>query len=64
MIYEYECKSCGTKHEVHQGINDTVLRICPKCNQDALVKIISLSHFVFKGDGFPSNDIKNKRTTK
>lgn len=41
-IYEYECRSCGEKFELHRGINDSDSEIkCPRCGVSNPRRLIS-----------------------
>ena len=62
-IYEYRCENCAHEHEVIQKISDPLLKTCPACEKDALVKKISASGFRLKGGGWYETDFKsgNKR---
>ncbi|MBW7996059.1 MAG: zinc ribbon domain-containing protein [Candidatus Glassbacteria bacterium] len=59
-IYEYQCKSCGKRFEVLQGINETPELSCDKCDGTDIQRILSPVAFVFKGSGFYATDYKNK----
>ena len=71
-IYEYKCRECGEIIEVLQKIDSEPLKNCPQCN-GKVDKLISLSSFQFKGNGWYETDYKksdknnhntNKRTAK
>src|SRR5580692_9526441 len=53
--YEYQCKSCGTKHEVVQKFGDDPLTECPSCG-GPLRKVFGAVGVVFKGSGFYKTD--------
>ena len=57
-IYEYECTACGHFLEKLQKISDPPLAQCPKCNVDALQKLISAAGFRLKGGGWYETDFK------
>ena len=59
-IYEYQCRSCNHEFETIQNMNDPVLTTCPDCGEESLKKIISLSDFRLKGDGWYETDFKTK----
>jgi len=65
-IYEYICKSCKFEFEVLQKISDDTLKICPNCNQNSVVKLISNTNFKLKGTGWYVTDFakKNYKTTQ
>jgi putative FmdB family regulatory protein len=58
-IYEYQCTSCGRKLEVMQKITDEPLKKCPTC-KGQLRRLISLTSFQLKGNGWYATDYKNK----
>jgi putative FmdB family regulatory protein len=58
-IYEYQCTSCGRKLEVMQKITDEPLKRCPTC-KGQLRRLISLTSFQLKGNGWYATDYKNK----
>jgi putative FmdB family regulatory protein len=53
--YEYQCKSCGTNHEVVQKFGDDSLTECPSCG-GPLRKVFGAVGVVFKGSGFYKTD--------
>ena len=58
-IYEYRCENCAHEHEVIQKISDPILKTCPACEKDTLVKKISASGFRLKGGGWYETDFKS-----
>lgn len=54
-IYEYECRSCGKKHEIIQKHSDKPVAECPDC-RGHMRKLISNSSFVLKGTGWYKTD--------
>jgi len=51
--YEYSCKKCEHLMEAVQSMKDDPLKTCPKCNQDALERLISGgTGFSLKGGGW------------
>lgn len=58
-IYEYKCKECDSYFEKRQSVNDPPLRTCEKCSGE-LEKLISLSGFAFKGEGWYVTDYTRK----
>ncbi|QKT04300.1 zinc ribbon domain-containing protein [Ectothiorhodospiraceae bacterium 2226] len=58
-IYEYECESCGDRHEALQKMSDAPLLDCPACGKAALVKLISAAGFRLKGGGWYETDFKS-----
>ena len=63
-IYEYECTACGHFLEKLQKISDPPLAQCPKCNVDALQKLISAAGFRLKGGGWYETDFKQSGEKK
>jgi putative FmdB family regulatory protein len=62
-IYEYQCTSCGRKVEVMQRITDEPLKQCPTC-KGQLRRLISLTSFQLKGNGWYATDYKDKDKKK
>ena len=62
-IYEYRCDSCSHEFETMQKMSEDPLQICPKCDQEGLVKKVSAAGFRLKGNGWYETDFKsgNKR---
>ncbi len=59
--YEYKCNNCGYIFEAFQSIKENPLKICPKCNKNALKRLISGgAGLIFKGSGFYLTDYKKK----
>ena len=56
-IYEYKCLKCGKEL---QSFNDPDLTKCPYCKKGKVEKLISLSSFQLKGDGWYSTDYAKK----
>src|SRR5580704_13256077 len=66
--YEYQCKSCGSHHDVMQKFGDDPLTECPSCG-GPLRKVFGAVGVVFKGSGFYKTDSrtsakKSERTDK
>ena len=59
--YEYECEKCKHQFEKFQKISDDPIKICPFCKEKVRRLISGGCGIIFKGDGFPSNDIKKER---
>ena len=59
-IYEYQCHACGYRFEELQKVTDAPLKICPKCQSEALNKLVSDSSFRLKGNGWYETDFKTK----
>ena len=60
MTYEYHCNFCDHEFETEQSIKDAPLLCCPRCNKDALRRMISNSTFVLKGDGWAADNYSKK----
>ncbi len=58
-IYEYQCTKCGRKVEMMQKITDESLQTCPSC-KGRLKRLISLTSFHLKGNGWYATDYKDK----
>lgn len=62
-IREYICDNCG-KFELIQGINESILTTCPKCNRDGLVHQFGApAKPKFVGHGFYETDYGKKYKT-
>lgn len=42
-FYEYECKGCSFLFEELQQVNDDPIKVCPKCKEEKVKRIISLT---------------------
>jgi len=58
-IYEYECESCKTRHELLQRLSDPPMTACPAC-AGPVRKCISASGLSFKGSGWYITDYARK----
>jgi putative FmdB family regulatory protein len=59
--YDYACENCGNKFEQFQTITAKPLRVCPKCGQQKLNRLIgSGAGIIFKGSGFYQTDYRNE----
>jgi putative FmdB family regulatory protein len=57
--YDFECDECGHVEEVVCSM-DAVTELktpCPKCNRQ-MRRLFYLGGIIFKGDGWPGQDIK------
>jgi putative FmdB family regulatory protein len=63
-IYEYACGKCEHEFEVEQRITDAPLKTCPKCKSRRVKKLISLTSFVLKGDGWFSDLYSSSKDDK
>ena len=60
--YQYKCEECGYEFERFQQITSSPHKLCPSCNKKSLVRLIgSGSGIIFKGVGWPGQDIARKR---
>jgi putative FmdB family regulatory protein len=59
-IYEYRCSVCGFECEYLQKVSDAPLTTCPNCGKETFDKLISVTQFQLKGDGWYVTDFKNK----
>ena len=62
-IYEYKCFKCEYQVELLQKMNDNHKVQCPQCTS-YINKIISLSNFKLKGNGWYKTDYKKKKIEK
>jgi putative FmdB family regulatory protein len=51
-VYEYQCNACGHAFEEWQKIKDAPVKVCPKCSQEAVERLISQTAFQLKGGGW------------
>ncbi|MBU0653299.1 MAG: zinc ribbon domain-containing protein [Proteobacteria bacterium] len=59
-IYEYKCQKCGEEFEVFQGIADPTVKSCKFC-KGSVQKLMSLSTFHLKGNGWYATDYGGKK---
>jgi putative FmdB family regulatory protein len=57
-IYDYKCSNCGHQFEVIQKFSDNPIKICPKCNEEFVQKLVSAPSFRLKGGGWYETDFK------
>ncbi len=58
--YDYKCEQCGHVFEKFQPITAKRIRICPKCKQRTLKRLIGMgSGVIFKGSGFYQTDYRS-----
>ena len=62
-IYEYRCSKCGKTFEALQSISARPIVKCIYC-QGKTKKIVSLSSFQFKGNGWYITDYKNNTSNE
>ena len=63
-IYEFQCQECGKVKEYILSISEDNPDSCVSCGAKNLRKMISLSSFVLKGQGWYETDFKNKTNKK
>jgi putative FmdB family regulatory protein len=54
-IYEYRCPDCGHQLEKRQSFSAAPLTDCPACGGGNLKKLVSMTAFALKGDGWFSD---------
>ena len=57
-IYDYKCSDCEHEIEIIQKFSDEPKTLCPKCNKESLLKIVSAPSFRLKGGGWYETDFK------
>lgn len=62
-IYEYECTSCHHQFDMLQKISDAPVTLCPKCQEETAVRLVSASGFQLKGTGWYASDFKKPTKT-
>lgn len=58
-IYEYRCEACNHELEALQKMSDDVLKRCPECESESLIKKVSAAAFRLKGGGWYETDFKS-----
>jgi putative FmdB family regulatory protein len=59
--YDYRCNDCGHEFEEFQSIKADPLQTCPKCQKDALQRLIGPgAALIFKGSGFYLTDYRSE----
>lgn len=58
-IYEYSCTNCHHNFDLMQKINDKPVTQCPKCFEEAVIRLVSAAGFQLKGSGWYATDFKN-----
>lgn len=51
-VYEYECSACNHRFEEWQKISDDPIKVCPKCSEAKVERLISQTSFQLKGGGW------------
>ena len=62
--YDYVCRACGHRVEIHHGLYAEQPTQCPNCHSHALRKAIAAPAIVFKGSGWAKKDRSAGRSTK
>jgi putative FmdB family regulatory protein len=62
-VYEYECGACGHQFEEWQKIKDDPIKICPKCQEEKVQRLISQTAFHLKGGGWYSDLYATKKSS-
>lgn len=58
--YDYLCDNCEHRFDYRQAISSDPLRVCPKCDEETVRRLISKGGgLIFKGDGFYCTDYKS-----
>lgn len=60
MIYEYVCPNCSTEEVINHGMTESPDVRCAKCGHVMGRRITGGQGTIFKGAGFPGNDMKKK----
>lgn len=60
-IYEYKCLDCGNQFEKIHKYSDSRAFICEKCGSRKTERVMSLSSFRLKGNGWYETDFKTKK---
>ena len=59
-IYEYQCTGCQHQFDVLQKLNDAPVTLCPSCNKEMAIRLVSAAGFQLKGSGWYETDFKHK----
>ncbi len=59
-IYEYQCEGCGKVFEETQKISDPPLKKHAACGSKKVKKLISMTSFQLKGEGWYVTDYKKR----
>lgn len=58
--YDYQCDACGHRFEEFQYYSEETLKVCPKCQAEALRRLFGTgSAVLFKGSGFYETDYRS-----
>lgn len=63
-IYEYQCSACHHQFDEMQKMSDPAITLCPKCQQETAVRLVSAAGFQLKGTGWYVTDFKDKGKPK
>lgn len=63
-IYEYQCNACQHQFEVVQKMADAAITLCPNCQKNTAVRLVSAAAFQLKGTGWYATDFKDKGKPK
>lgn len=63
-IYEYQCRSCGTKSDHLMRLSDPDPTECPACETPALTRVVSAPSFRLAGGGWYETDFKSDKDRK
>jgi putative FmdB family regulatory protein len=63
-IYEFKCSSCGVIIEKIMKLSDAAPSLCKCGSQNKLIKLMSRTNFVLKGQGWYETDFKDKKQNK
>ncbi len=62
--YDYVCRACGHRVEIHHGLYAEQPTQCPNCHSHSLRKAIAAPAVVFKGSGWAKKDRSRATSTK
>jgi putative FmdB family regulatory protein len=63
-LYEYECKDCGNRFEQIQKFSDPPIKVCPRCGEPSLQKLLSSPAIQFKGTGWYITDYARAKESR
>lgn len=64
MIYQYKCDACRGIVEVEHGMKENPVIKCLKCKKPVTRVVSGGAGVIFKGDGWPGQEIKRSREKK
>jgi putative FmdB family regulatory protein len=62
-IYEYECKSCGSRFEKIQPVTADPISVCVNCGQGPVKRLFHAVGVIFKGSGWYITDSRKSEST-